>query len=331
MPTRPSVAIVDAPGGGYVEHPDIELELLGALAETRLEIIGPDDEDRLLRLDADYVILWHRVSLHATFFETAAGRTRAVVCASVGYDHVDLDAAGAAGIQVYHIPHYGTEEVADHTLALALALARRLPQLREHTLDGGWDWRVIGPAPRLRGRVWGVAGLGRIGTAVAQRAAAFGMRCVFYDPFAHPGIEKALAMERFGDLAGLLAAADVVSVHVPLTESTWHLLGAAELGQMKPGSILVNTSRGAVVDAAALRGALEAGRPGLVGLDVVEGEPGIPPWLREHPRALLTPHAAFYSVESLTELRTRAAQTVAQMLTGQPVTAAFPVETPKSP
>jgi phosphoglycerate dehydrogenase-like enzyme len=325
---RPSIAVVDTPGGRYVEDLDIELSLLGAIADTRLEIISPAERERLLALEDDYLILWPRTSLDAEFFESNK-HCRAVVCASVGYDHIDLTAARAASVPVFHVPDYGTEEVADHTLALALALVRELPRLRQHTLDGGWDWHVIGPAPRLRGRVWGVVGLGRIGTAVARRTQAFGMRCVFHDPYAHPGIEKALAIERFNDLAGLLDVADVVSLHVPLNDGTRHLLGAAELNRMKRGSILVNTARGAVVDVGALRSALERGRPGSVGLDVVEGEPLTPSWLREHPRALLTPHAGFYSVESLTELRTRAAETVAQLIAGRPVTSAVAAETPR--
>jgi D-3-phosphoglycerate dehydrogenase/C-terminal binding protein len=321
------VAVVDAPGGGYVERPDLETNVLSGMADTRLEVISPDERERLLRIDADYIILWHQVSLDAQFFESAK-RCRAVICASVGYDHVDLAAARSADIPVFHIPDYGTEEVADHTLALALSLARALPRLQQHVQNDGWDWRTIGAAPRLRGRVWGTIGLGRIGNAVMRRAEAFGLRSAFYDPYAHPGIEKALAMQRFAELSALLEVADIVSVHVPLNDSTRHLLGPAELGRMKSGSILINTARGAIVDVKALRPALDAGRPGLVGLDVLESEPSIPPWLREHPRALVTPHAAFYSVESLRELRTRAAQAVAQLIAQQPVTAAFPAELP---
>ncbi len=331
MTGRPAVVILDAPGGGYLERPDIETDLLNGIAETRLEVIAPAGRERLLRLDADYVILWHRVGLDAEFFETAK-RCRAVVCASVGYDHVDVAAAGTAAVPLFHVPDYGTEEVADHTLALALALARALPRLREHTLEGGWDWRAIGATRRLRGQVWGIIGLGRIGTAVLRRAEAFGIHCVFYDPYAHPGIQKGLGIQRFPDLAGLLEVADIVSVHVPLTDDTRHLLGADEFGRMKPGSMLINTARGAIVDIDALRSALDACRPGLVGLDVVEGEPVLPLWLRQHPQALVTPHAAFYSVESLVELRTRAAKAVAQLITGQLVTSAFPIETrPHSP
>jgi len=319
---KPSVAVLDAPGGGYVERPDLEDRVLAPLAETRLEIVAPVERDRLLGLEADYIILWHRVSLDAEFFERNK-TCRAVVCASVGYDHVDLAAAAANGVPVYHIPHYGTDEVADHTLALALALVRELPGLQRHTRDGGWDWRAIGNAKRLRGKVWGVIGFGRIGMAVGQRARAFGMEVGFYDPYNHPGIEKAFGFERHLSLAGLLGAADIVSVHVPLNAETANLLGATELRLLKPGAVLVNTARGGVIDLAALQGALAEGRPARLGLDVIAGEPDVPVWLRGDPRVLLTPHAAFYSVESLIELRSRAAEAVLQLITSQPVSSAF--------
>jgi D-3-phosphoglycerate dehydrogenase/C-terminal binding protein len=317
-----SVVVLDAPGGGYVECPDLEDQILGAHARTRLELVSPADRDRLLALDAEYVILWHRVSLDAEFFEQAK-TCRAVVCASVGYDHVDLAAAAANGVPVYHIPHYGTDEVADHTVALALALVRDLPGLQRHTRDGGWDWRAIGNARRLRGKTWGLIGFGRIGTAVGQRARAFGMEVAFYDPYNHPGIEKAFGFERHLSLDSLLGAADIVSVHVPLNAGTANLLGAAELRLLKPDAVLVNTARGGLIDLDALPDALAEGRPARLGLDVVAGEPDVPEWMREDPRVLLTPHAAFYSVESLIELRSRAAEAVLQLITGQPVTSAF--------
>lgn len=322
----PNVLIVDAPGGGYVEVPDIETEVVGAHGVVRLEIISDGELEPLYAAEPELIILWHRVGLDAAFFERNK-TCRAVICASVGYDHVDIAAARRHDVAVYYIPDYGTEEVADHTLALGLALARRLPALDAHAREGGWDWRAIGPARRLRDRVWGIVGLGRIGTAVALRARALGMRIAFHDPYNHPGIEKGLGYRRVHTLTDLLCEADIVSLHVPLHDSTRGLLGAAELGTMKDGAVLVNTARGPVIDLPALRQGLAAHRPAYVGLDVVDGEPGIPRWLREHPRALLTPHAAFYSVESLTELRTRAAHAARQLLTGEPLTSAIPVTT----
>lgn len=330
--TTPRVAVVDAPGGGYLEKPDIEQGVLDGTADVRLVIVPEGTPAHQAEIDADYVILWHRVSFDAAYFAKTTG-LRGVVCASVGYDHVDVAAARAAGVPLFHVPHYGTEEVADHTMALMLALVRRIPALERHVHGGAWDWRAIGVGGvrRLRGATCGVIGLGRIGMAVAQRARAFGMHVVFHDPYNHPGVEKSLGVERVPDLEELLRRSDVVTVHVPLTARTRHLLGPRELGLMKPGSILVNTARGAVVDSAALSGALRSGRPALAGLDVVEGEPQIPAWLADHPQTLLTPHVAFYAAESLAELRTRAAEAVLQQIGAGPVTSAVAVPDPSGP
>ncbi|MFH8347709.1 C-terminal binding protein [Streptomyces sp. NPDC018045] len=327
--TGPSVVVLDGPGAGYVEGAELERSVIGSLGDVRPLIVPPRERGLLQDLAADYAILWHRVPLDAAFFERSPS-CRGVVCASVGYDHVDIEAAYDRGIPVYHVPYYGTEEVADHTLALFLALERRLGALQEHVRDGGWDWRAIGDPRRLRGLVWGVVGLGRIGLAVAQRAQAFGLRVAFFDPYNHPGIEKALGFERCHALDRLLAESDVVSLHAPLTPDTRHLLDAGRLHRMKRDAVLINTARGALIDISALEDALAERRPGRVGLDVVEGEPDIPPWLRAHPRALVSPHAAFYSVPSLVELRTRAAEAVCQMITGEPVTSAVAVPRPAS-
>jgi lactate dehydrogenase-like 2-hydroxyacid dehydrogenase len=321
-PMVTTVPIADGPGGGYVEVPDLERAALAGVGDARLIVVEGDDFGELLAADSPCLILWHRVALPAKFFELNRGY-RSVICASVGYDHVDLAAAERYGVRVYHVPDYGTEEVADHTLALALAAVRRVLPLHAHVRDGGWDWHHALDVPRLRDSRWGVVGLGRIGTAVARRAAVFGARVGYYDPYARAGMDKALGVERFHDLGELLAASAVVSVHVPLTEETRHLIGAPELARMPAGAVLVNTARGPVVDVAALAGALD--RLGGVALDVVEGEPDLPPWLAKHPRVLLTPHSAFYSAESLAELRTRAAEAARQVLTGAPVTAAVQV------
>lgn len=318
-----TIPVVDAPGGGYVEVPDVECSALSGAAAARLVIVADGDYDELRALGAASMILWHRVPLPARFFELNQ-TYRTVICASVGYDHVDLAAAREHGVRVFHVPDYGTEEVADHTLALGLAALRRLVPLHAHARDGGWDWRESHGVRRLRGSTWGVVGLGRIGLAVARRVAVFGARVAFYDPYAPAGIDKSIGADRYHDLAELLAASSVVSLHVPLTEETRHLVGAPALARMRPGALLVNTSRGAVVDLAALEPAIRSGRLAAA-LDVVEGEPELPGWLREHPSVLLSPHSAFYSRESLVELRSRAAQAVRQILTGAPVTAAVRV------
>lgn len=321
---KPVIAILDAPGAGYVGNAEIERRVIASHGEAQPYIVPDHERSQLPELDADYVILWHRISLDAAFFERNK-TCRAVVCASVGYDHVDIEAARANGVPVYHVPHYGTEEVADHTLALFLALARRLSNLRSHVREGGWDWRTIGEPRRLRGSVWGIIGLGRIGLAVAERAKAFGMHVIFHDPYNHPGIEKSLGIERCSDLNTLLEQSDTVSLHVPLDADTHHLLNRDRLSRMKQGAALINTARGALVDLGALQDALAEGHPAFAALDVVEGEPSIPAWIRNHPQVLLSPHAAFFSVESLIELRTRGAEAVVQMINGAPISSAIPV------
>ncbi|MGH3620273.1 MAG: C-terminal binding protein [Sciscionella sp.] len=319
-----SVAVVDAPSGGYVNQLDIEEKVIGSTASVRGYLISRDNHEELFGIREPYLILWHHVSLDAEFFERNP-HCRAVVCASVGYNHVDIDAARRHGVAIYHVPQYGTEEVADHTLALFLSAARRLPELAEHVRDGGWDWRRAMGVHRLRGANWGIVGLGRIGLAVAVRAKAFGMRVSFHDPYNHPGIDKSMDLVRKSTLDELLADSDVVSLHVPLDERTYHLIGARELGLMRQGAYLVNTARGALVDAGALETALAEDRPCFVALDVVDNEPALPAWLRKHPRALLSPHSAFYSFESLVELRTRAATAARELVSGSPVTAAVGV------
>lgn len=318
------VAVVDAPSGGYVDDLDIEEKIIEPAGTVRKYLISPENRDTLFEIPEPYLILWHHVGLDARFFASSR-HCRAVVCASVGYNHVDVGAAYRHGVAVYHVPQYGTEEVADHTLALFLAAARRLPELSAHVREGGWDWRLATGVRRLRGTTWGIVGLGRIGLAVAMRARAFGMRVAFHDPYNHPGIEKSLDLVRKPTLAELLADSDVVSLHTPLDDDTHHLLGARELALMRPGSYLVNTARGPLVDVAALRDALAEGRPGFAVLDVVEHEPRLPGWLIGHPRVLLSPHSAFYSIESLAELRTRAATAARELVDGSAVTAAVRV------
>jgi D-3-phosphoglycerate dehydrogenase/C-terminal binding protein len=319
-----SVAVIDAPFGGYIDKLDIEEKIIEPVGSVRKYLISPQNRGDLFEIEEPYLILWHHVGLDMEFFEKNR-HCRAVVCASVGYNHVDIKAARRRRVDVYHVPHYGTEEVADHTLALFLAAARRLPEMAEHVREGGWDWRRAVGVRRLRGATWGIVGLGRIGLAVAVRAKAFGMRVAFHDPYNHPGVEKALDLIRKPTLAELLAGSDVVSLHVPLDDSTHHLIGVRELALMRPGSHLVNTARGALIDLAALRAALAEGRPGFAALDVVEHEPALPGWLTTHPRALLSAHSAFYSVESLAELRTRAATAARELVGGCPVTAAVRV------
>jgi phosphoglycerate dehydrogenase-like enzyme len=181
-----------------------------------------------------------------------------------------------------------------------------------------WDYMTGRETPRLRGKTLGLIGCGRIGSATALRAKAFGLDVVFYDPNVPPGLEKALGVRREYTLEPLLEQAHFVSLHCYLDERSHHLIDSKALARMRPGSILINTARGPVVDQEALISALESGHLLGAGIDVFEREPLDEPRLRDHPRVILTPHSAFYSVEGFVELRTKAAEEIRRVLLGEP-------------
>jgi D-3-phosphoglycerate dehydrogenase len=213
---------------------------------------------------------------------------RVVATPTVGFDHIDIDAADARGIAVVSVPDYCTEEVADHTLALLLALVRGVVTLDGDVRRGGWNPKAAGPLRTLADLRVGIVGLGRIGNAVATRLLALGAEVWANDivPVARDGV-------RFVELDELLAECDAVTLHVPLTRETRGLIGRAEISAMKRDAYLVNTARGGVVDIGAVLEALRAGRLGGAALDVLPQEP--PPLAPLAPRLILTPHAAFYS------------------------------------
>jgi phosphoglycerate dehydrogenase-like enzyme len=220
---------------------------------------------------------------------------------------------------VCNVPDYGTEEVADHTLMLLLAIARRLFPSADAIRAGGWDVTTAFGTPRLRGRTLALVGCGRIGSAVSLRAKALGMRVVFFDPYKPDGLEKSLGVERVHRLDDLWPQAEFLSLHCPLTRDTRHVVNAASLARLPAGAYLVNTARGPCVDAAALRAALDSGQVSYAALDVIEREPLDDEELRRHPRVVLTPHSAFYSVEGFREMRTKGAEEARRIVLGETV------------
>ncbi|HEY7315736.1 MAG TPA: C-terminal binding protein [Gemmataceae bacterium] len=313
MSTRPLVVVTD-----HLAEIGVERDILDAAAEIRL--LQTDDERDVARAaaEADALLVFHTIKLGERTI-AALGRCRGIVRAGVGYDNVDLHAAGQRGIVVCNVPDYGTEEVADHALMLLLALARRLVPSHLALRAGKWDLATAFGAPRLRGRTLGIVGCGRIGTAMALRAKALGMHVVFYDPYKPDGLDKALGIERVYRLDDLLPRAEFLSLHCPLTRETHHLLNAATLTQLPAGAYVLNTARGPCVDVPALCDALDAGYIGHAALDVVEREPLDDERLRAHPRVLLTPHTAFYSVEGFREMRSKGAEEARRLVLGEPV------------
>ncbi len=296
---------------------EIERSLLEPLG-AEVVLAPATDEETLAGLarGADALLVCYAPVPRAVVEAAAEGGVRVISRYGIGYDNVDVQAASEHGILVTNVPDYCLDEVADHTLALLLAAARGVVQASDSVRSGGWSVPQEG-IHSLKGRQLTLVGIGRIGAKVAQRALVFGLRVVAYDPFVTEapvgGIELA------SSLGEALAEADFVSLHAPMTPENRHLIGEATIAQMKRAPVLVNTSRGGLVDLEAATAALEAGRLAGVAVDVTEPEP-LPEdhRLRTHPRAIVTPHMAFYSAEAQAELQRRAADEVARALRSEP-------------
>jgi C-terminal binding protein len=326
MSQLPLVLITDL----IVEPLDCERAVLDGHAEVRaLNARSQADLDGHLE-QADAVMIYHYLRMNRELISRLR-KCRLIARPGVGYDNVDIQAARERGIPVVNVPDYGTEEVADSALGMALTLARGTHLLNSRLRRGLGPWNVEQAAPvhRLRGRVFGIVGCGRIGSAAALRAKAFGFDVLIHDPFIPDGVEKALGVRRVDTLDELLAQSHILSAHCPLTPRTRGLLGAREIARMPRGSFLVNTARGGVVDTAAVVEALASGHLAGAGIDVLEQEPppADSPVLRawrdpDHPahdRLLLNPHTAFYCEEGCVEFRTKAAREVLRALKGEPL------------
>lgn len=301
-----NVLVIDSPRSDYLDGLTIERAVLGDGCLVELCRVRDESEIDGRLEDAEAVISWYPIALNSPSLDRMK-RCKGIVRAAVGYDNIDIAYARSLGIPVANVPDYGTEEVADHTLALLLAMVRNLRVTDAAAKRDIWDWRTIGKVSRVRNLCLGIIGFGRIGMAVSQRARSFGMRCVFYDPFLLPGIEKALGVERALSLLDLLANCNVASIHTPSTSATRGLIGARELRAMPPDGLLINTARGDVVRQSALIEHLASHPHFRAALDVLSEEPQIPPALRDSEQVVLTSHSAFYSDASLVEMRFKSA------------------------
>ncbi len=257
-------------------------------------------------------------------------KLRFVCRMGVGYDGIDRVACAKRQIVVLNVPDYGTTEVADHAMALALALRRGLLlHLEAQRANPPARWGYIDDPLVRRSSVqtFGIVGIGRIATAVALRAKAFGFRVVFYDPHVPNGVELGLGVLRAKTLEELLSQTDTLSVHAPLTPETRGMLGLGELSLLPKGAVVVNTARGPIVDIDALATLLKSGHLSGVGLDVVPVEPPVEPvpellraYRAKEPwtagRLIVTPHSAFYSPQAWDDIRSKGAETMAAALLG---------------
>ncbi len=277
------------------------------------EVVAAADVDELSRLApaADALLVTSFVRVDADLVGRL-GACRAIVRYGIGVNEVDVAAATAAGIPVGNVPDASTDEVADHAVLLALARLRRLGETQRAVAGGEWGAGSMRDVRRLSTLTAGILGLGRIGRAVARRVAAFGMDVVGYDPFVGEAPCPLL------ELDAVLARADVLFVHLPLTDDTRGLLTDERLARLPRGAVVVNVSRGGIIDEPALLARLADGALAGAGLDVFAHEP-LPADhpLRDSPRVVATPHVAWYSVEASADLQWRAARQVARALCGE--------------
>jgi glyoxylate reductase len=301
------------------EIPEAGLNLLGDFDVTVL-FERPPTRDELLKAvrGASGVLATATEKMDGEVMDAAGEGLRVIANMAVGYDNVDVGAAKERGIIVTNTPGVLDETTADVAFMLVLAAARRLGEGERLLRAGRWEW--WGPK-QLRGLdVWGkslgIVGMGRIGRAVARRAKGFGMEVLYHNRSRNEDAEKELGA-RYLDLDVLLRESDFVSIHTPLTTETRHLIGERELGLMRETTVLVNTSRGPVVDEAALAEALEGGRIFAAGLDVYEEEPKVHPKLLELENVVLAPHIGSASVETRDRMATLAAENLRAVLGGE--------------
>lgn len=307
-----------------------ERELLGDIADVEALNAFSEADLRGKVADAAAVMLYHNITISRDTI-SQLNDCKLIVRCGVGFDNVDRVAARERGIPVANVPDYGTEEVADSAIGLMLSLVRGINFCNNRLQRGGFEWSYMQVAPlvRLRGRVFGIIGMGRIGVAAAIRAKALGMDVAFYDPYQNDGLDKAIGVRRVESADDLCRQSFVLSPHCPLTPETRHIVDARRIDLMPDRSYLVNTARGAVVDATAIPAAIRSGKLAGAGIDVLAVEP--PPadhplvaaWRDPadpcHDRVILNPHSAFYSEEGLLDMRVKGAEAVRRALLGEPL------------
>ncbi|MEZ2126302.1 MULTISPECIES: C-terminal binding protein [unclassified Sinorhizobium] len=318
MARKPKVVITDYDYGNL----DIELPILEA-AGARVVALQAKSEEELFEEARDCDAIMNQYARVGSATIDRMEHCRVIARYGVGVDIVDVEAATRKGILVTNVRDYCTDEVADHAIALWLALARKLIRYDAAIRNGIWRWQTGKPVCRLKGRTMGIVSFGKIGQAIAERAKAFGVTIIAYDPYLAEGIAEAKGVALVGK-DEILARSDYLMMQVPMTAESHHFLGEAELAKMRNGAIIVNTGRGPTIDNRALAKALAEGRIAGAGLDDLEEEPaklrnwipsGNPLFSLEN--VIITSHVAYYSEESIGLARETAASEVARVLKGE--------------
>lgn len=300
--------------GTVLPDSDVEKRIVEETG-VNLEIVDVSSTQELIQSATDPIgIMTIETEIDASVLE-AFPNLEFISVHGIGVDMVDVEAATERGIPVFNTPEYCLEEVATHTMGLILACERRICQYDDDVEAGGWDYELGGPITRLSTKTVGVVGLGAIGVEVVRRLAGFGVDIVGYDPYVSEAEMRQEGVEKVA-FETLCERSDVVTVHTPLTESTRHLLDASAFESMGPGVTFVNAARGGIVDHDALYDALNDGTVAYAGLDVLETEPPDDDRFTELDNVIVTPHAAWYSEDALTELQRTAGENVAEFIRG---------------
>ncbi len=249
---------------------------------------------------------------------THLGRCKIILALEVGHDFIDVETATKAGIIVSNVPAYCTDQVSLHAFMLLLAANRRLKSLLAETDRGGWDYNVCKPLYELEGKILGIVGLGRIGRSLVPKAKGVGLEVIGYDPYLDDDVFDLVGVGRCYELDELLSRSDFVSLHVPLTDETYHMIGDKEFKKMKPNALIINTCRGKVIDENSLYNAIKNNIIAGGGVDVMEKEPPE----KDNPllhleNLIVTPHVAWYSENSVERLKNQGMDEVIRVLTGK--------------
>lgn len=313
---KPLVAVVDwKPQPRGDKKCIVEKEAIGDVADVKYFLCDKLEDWRGKVLKADAILVWHNTEITQEVIHKLKN-CKAIIRNGTGYDTVDHIAAAASDISFSNVPDYGVDEVADHAIALALNLCRQILPTHEECKNLDWDMGNCHKIRRFNQMNFGVIGLGRIGGSVALKAKALGFNVHFYDPYLANGVEKTFGIKRCKDFNHFISNMDVISINCPLTEETHYMFTKKEINKMKKDSFLVNTARGPIIKKKDILAALKANKIAGAALDVFEDEPLKTKKEASTPNLIMTSHSAFYSKQSVYDMRYTGATIARDILLG---------------